>query len=365
MRAAVLNRVGDPLTIEELELDDPQAGEVLVRLAASGVCHSDLHNQQGVHPPPTPVVLGHEGAGVVESVGAGVDHVRPGDHVVLTWLPYCGKCRWCATGRPARCTGMAWIDDGTMPNGTIRMRRADGTPVKHYTTSSFAERTVVPAQTAIPVDPDLDLTQLALIGCAVMTGVGAVLNTARVAAGDTVAVVGCGGVGLNVVQGAAIARARRIVAVDRDPAKLALATELGATDTVAIADCDDPATAVRELSGGGVDHSFEVVGRRDTIALAMAVTGIGGQAVLVGMAPPGARVTVEPLQLTLGERAVRGSWYGSTRPFRDVPLLIGLLRSGRLQLEPLVTRCSLDQVNDALATMETASRARSVIVYDL
>jgi S-(hydroxymethyl)glutathione dehydrogenase / alcohol dehydrogenase len=260
---------------------------------------------------------------------------------------------------------MAWIDDGTMPNGTIRMRRADGTPVKHYTTSSFAERTVVPAQTAIPVDPNLDLTQLALIGCAVMTGVGAVLNTARVAAGDTVAVVGCGGVGLNVVQGAAIAGARRIVAVDRDPAKLALATELGATDTVAIADCGDPATAVRELSGGGVDHSFEVVGRRDTIALAMAVTGIGGQAVLVGMAPPGARVTVEPLQLTLGERAVRGSWYGSTRPFRDVPLLIGLLRSGRLQLEPLVTRCSLDQVNDALATMETASRARSVIVYDL
>jgi S-(hydroxymethyl)glutathione dehydrogenase/alcohol dehydrogenase len=364
MRAAVLEKVGAPLTIEELELDDPQAGEVLVRLVASGVCHSDLHNQQGVHPPPTPVVLGHEGAGVVERVGAGVDHVRPGDHVVLTWLPYCGRCRWCATGRPARCTGMAWIEDGTMPDGTIRMRRADGTPVKHYTTSSFAERTVVPGQTAIPVDADLDLTHLALIGCAVMTGVGAVLNTARVAAADTVAVVGCGGVGLNVVQGAAIAGASRIVAVDRDAAKLALATELGATDTVKVADGEDPAAAVRELSGGGVDHSFEAVGRPDTIELAMAVTGIGGQAVLVGMAPPGAHVPLEPLQLTLGERAVRGSWYGSTRPFRDVPLLIELFRSGRLQLEPLVTRCSLDQVNEALAAMETASPARSVIVYD-
>jgi S-(hydroxymethyl)glutathione dehydrogenase / alcohol dehydrogenase len=364
MRAAVLNRVGDPLVIEELQLDDPRAGEVLVRLAASGVCHSDLHNQQGVHPPPTPVVLGHEGAGVVESVGAGVDHVRRGDHVVLTWLPYCGRCRWCATGRPARCTGMAWIEDGTMPDGGIRMRRADGTPVKHYTTSSFAERTVVPAQTAIPVDPDLDLTQLALIGCAVMTGVGAVLNTARVAAGDTVAVVGCGGVGLNVVQGAAIAGAGRIVAVDRDAAKLALAAELGATDTVDAAGGDDPAAVVRELSGGGVDHSFEVVGRPESIDLAIGVTGVGGQAVLVGMAPPGARVAVEPLQLTLGERAVRGSWYGSTRPFRDVPLLIRLYRSGRLRLEPLVTRCALDQVNDALAAMETGSRARSVIVYD-
>ena len=363
MRAAVLDRVGDPLTIEELELDGPEAGEVLVRLAASGVCHSDLHNQQGVHPPPTPVVLGHEGAGVVETVGAGVDHVRPGDHVVLTWLPYCGRCRWCATGQPARCTGMAWIDDGTMADGSIRMRRADGTPVKHYTTSSFAERTVVPAQTAIPVDPDLDLTQLALIGCAVMTGVGAVLNTARVAPGDSVAVVGCGGVGLNVVQGAAIAGAGRIVAVDRNPDKLALASELGATDTVAADEHGDPVQAVLELTGG-VDHSFEAVGRPETIELAIAVTGVGGQAVLVGMAPPGARVGIEPLQLTLGERAVRGSWYGSTRPFRDVPLLIDLYRSGRLQLERLVTRCSLDQVNEALQAMETGSLARSVIVYE-
>jgi S-(hydroxymethyl)glutathione dehydrogenase / alcohol dehydrogenase len=364
VRAAVLDRIGEPLVIEELELDGPRAGEVLVRLAASGVCHSDLHNQQGVHPPPIPVVLGHEGAGIVESVGAGVAHVAPGDHVVLTWLPYCGRCRWCAAGHPARCENMSWIEDGTMPDGTIRMRRADGTPVKHYTTSSFAERTVVPAQTAIPVDPDLDLTQLALIGCAVMTGVGAVLNTACVAAGDTVAVVGCGGVGLNVVQGAAIAGAGRIVALDRVSEKLQLARELGATDTVQTGKSDDPVAVVRELTGGGADHSFEAVGRPDTITLAIDVTGVGGQAVLVGMAPPEARVAIDPLRLTTSERAVRGSWYGSTRPFRDVPRLIDLYRSGRLQLERLVTRCSLDQVNDALAAMETGSLARSVIVYE-
>ncbi len=364
MRAAVLERIGEPLEIADLELDDPRAGEVLVRLVASGVCHSDLHNQQGVHPPPTPVVLGHEGAGVVERTGPGVEHVRPGDHVVLTWLPYCGRCRWCASGQPARCSNLGWIDAGTMPDGTIRMRRRDGTPVKHYTTSSFAERTVVPSQTVIPVDPDLDLTRLALIGCAVMTGVGAVLNTAGVSAGETVAVVGCGGVGLNVVQGAAIACAGRIIAVDRDPAKLALARELGATDTVDATAEGDIHGSVHALAAGGVDHCFEAVGRPETIELALGLTGVGGQAVLVGMAPPDARVAIDPLSMTLGERIVRGSWYGSTRPFRDVPLLIDLYRSGRLELDRLVTQCSLDDVNGALASLDSpGSPARSVIVF--
>lgn len=363
MRAAVLYQTGEPLEIEELELDDPRAGEVLVRLVASGVCHSDLHNQQGVHPPPTPVVLGHEGAGIVERVGLGVGHVGPGDHVVLTWLPYCGRCRWCAVGQPARCANLGWVEDGTMPDGTIRMRRADGTPIKHYTTSSFAEQTVVPAQTAIPVDRRLDLTQLALIGCAVMTGIGAVLNTAKVAPGDTVAVVGCGGVGLNIVQGATIAGAGRIIAVDRDVGKLSLARELGATDTVtAVAGCDIRAS-VHELVRDGVDHSFEAVGRPETIELAISLTAIGGQAVLVGMAPPDARIAVDPLSLTIGERVVRGSWYGSTRPFRDVPFLIELHQQGRLELGRLVTRCSLEDVNQALAAMEHGSVARSVIVF--
>ena len=362
MRAAVLYRTGQPLVIEELELDEPRAGEVLVRLVASGVCHSDLHNQQGVHPPPTPVVLGHEGAGVVVRVGPGVEHVGPGDHVVLTWLPYCGRCRWCAEGKPTRCANLAWVDDGTMPDGTIRMHRADGMPIKHYTTSSFAESTIVPAQTAIPVDRRLDLTQLALIGCAVMTGVGAVLNTAKVAPGDTVAVVGCGGVGLNIVQGAVIAGAGRIIAVDRDEVKLRLARELGATDTVTAGTNGDIRVAVHELLGDGVDHSFEAVGHPETIELAISLTGIGGQAVLVGMAPPKARVALDPLTLTLGERAVRGSWYGSTRPFRDVPFLIELLGQGRLELERLVTRCRLEDVDKALDALEHGSVARSVIV---
>ncbi len=199
MRAAVLYEFGSPLRIEEVEVDPPGRGEVLVRLAASGVCHSDWHTAQCIHPSPLPVILGHEGAGVVEEVGEGVDAVAPGDHVVLSWLPYCGRCRWCTAGRPNLCDDLAWSDAGTMRDGGIRFHRG-GRRIHHYTTSSFAERTVVPEQTVIPVDRSLPLAELALIGCAVMTCVGAVTNTAGVRPGQTVAVVGCGGVGLNVVQ---------------------------------------------------------------------------------------------------------------------------------------------------------------------
>jgi len=260
VRAAVLYEFGAPLVVEEVELDAPRAGEVLVRMAASGVCHSDLHVARGVHPTALPVVLGHEGAGVVEEVGPGVANVEPGDHVLLTWLPYCGRCRHCARGRPNRCENVAWYD-ATMEDGTCRFHR-DGRRIHHYNTSSFAERSVVPARTAIPVDPELSLTELALMGCAVMTGVGAALNTACVRAGESVAVVGCGGVGLNVIQGARIAGASTIVAVDVVAAKLELARELGATDAVD-ASSVDPVEAVLELTAGGVDmHSKRWGGRR-------------------------------------------------------------------------------------------------------
>jgi S-(hydroxymethyl)glutathione dehydrogenase/alcohol dehydrogenase len=360
VRAAVLREFRVPLVIEELELDPPKAGEILVRMAASGVCHSDLHVVQGIHPTELPVVLGHEGAGVVEEVGPGVDGLEPGDHVLLTWLPYCGRCRHCARGWPNRCENVAWYD-ATMEDGTCRFHR-DGARIHHYNTSSFSERSVVPARTAIPVDRDLSLTELALMGCAVMTGVGAVLNTARVRPGDTVAVVGCGGVGLNVVQGAKIAGATTIVAVDVVAGKLDLAQELGATHGVD-ASSEDAVEMVRELSHGGVDHVFEALGRTETIETALALAGRGGQTVLIGMAPPDARIQLDALTTTLEERCVRGSWYGSCVPRRDFPLLVELYRAGRLRLDPLIATCDLDDVNDAFRRMEAGETARSVIVY--
>lgn len=360
IRAAVLHEFGQPLVVEELELDPPKAGEVLVRMAASGVCHSDLHVAQGVHPTELPVVLGHEGAGVVEQIGPGVAGLGVGDHVLLTWLPYCGHCRQCARGWPNRCENTAWYD-ATMEDGTCRFH-SGGQPVHHYNTSSFAERSVVPARTAVKVDPSLPLSELALMGCAVMTGVGAVLNTARVRPGDTVAVVGCGGVGLNVVQGARIAGAAAIVAIDIAAAKLELARELGAT-AVVDANRGDPVKAVAQLVSGGVDHAFEALGRPETIETALALTGRGGQTVLIGMAAPDARVGLDALTTTFQERCVRGSWYGSCVPLRDIPLLVDLYRDGRLSLEPLITTCALDDVNEAFRRMEAGETARSVIVY--
>jgi Zn-dependent alcohol dehydrogenase len=360
VRAAVLHEFKRPLVIEELELDPPNDGEVLVRMAASGVCHSDLHVVQGVHPTELPVVLGHEGAGVVEQVGPGVVGLEAGDHVLLTWLPYCGHCRQCARGWSNRCENTAWYD-ATLEDGTCRFH-SGGRSVHHNNTSSLAERSVVPARTAIRVDPSLPLTELALMGCAVMTGVGAALNTARVRPGDTVAVIGCGGVGLNVIQGARIAGASTIVAVDVVDAKLDLAREMGATEVVNSGEVD-PVDAVHEVVPGGVDHAFEALGRPQTIELALALTGRGGQAVLIGMAAPDARVGFDALTMTFEERCVRGSWYGSCVPLRDIPMLIELYRSGRLRLEPLITECGLDDVNDAFARMEAGETARSVIVY--
>jgi S-(hydroxymethyl)glutathione dehydrogenase/alcohol dehydrogenase len=363
MRAAVLYEHDAPLVVEEVEVDPPKGGEVLVRLAASGVCHSDLHMLRGVHPAPLPAILGHEGAGVVEEVGPGVADVRPGDHVILSWLPYCGHCRMCARGRPNVCENVAWSERGTLADGTVRFHKG-GERIHHYiAASSFAELSVVPAQCAIPVDPSLPLTELSLVGCAVATGVGAVFNTARVRPGETVAVVGCGGVGLNCVQGAVISNAGAVVAVDLEPGKLELALSLGATHAVNPSE-QDPVEAVRGIVGGdGVDHAFEAIGNPATIELAVGLVGRGGQAILIGMAPPDVPVTFDALNATFQEIAIRGCWYGSVRPPVDFPILVDLYRSGRLRLDPLIETCALEEVNDAFRAMEAGEVARSVIVY--
>lgn len=361
MRAAVLYAFGQPLRIEGLELDPPKAGEVLIRMAASGVCRSDWHAARGVHPHALPIVLGHEGSAVVEEVGDGVQDLAPGDHVACSWLPYCGDCRRCAAGRPVLCERLKVFDEGFLADGTTRFHKG-AVRIKHNVPSSFAERSVVPANTAIKVDPSLPLEQVALLGCAVTTGVGAVLNTARVQPGDAVVVIGCGGVGLAAVQGARIAGASPIVAVDVVPSKLGLAKELGATD--AVLSSDDVEGDVRDAVGGGAGFAFEALGRPETIELATRVVGPGGTVVLVGMAPPDARVPLDALTVTVEERTISGSWYGSVVPPRDIPLLADLVKRGELRLEPMISRvCSLDEIGDALAAFERGEDARWVISY--
>ena len=353
MRGAVLWDVDD-LRIEELELDPPRAGEVAIRMAASGVCRSDYHAVHGVHVHAMPIVLGHEGSAVVEEVGQGVNEVRPGDHVVCSWLPYCGSCRRCTSGRPAVCERLDVFDEGFLADGTTRFSTG-GTRIHHNVPSSFAERSVVPANTVFPIDPALPLEQVALLGCAVMTGVGAVLNTAAVRPGDSVLVIGCGGVGLSAIQGARIAGAAPIVAVDVIESKLQLAEELGATDTVLSGRDDQPR---------GFDHAFECLGRVETIEQAMRSVAPGGTVVLVGMARPEARAPLDALRTTVEEITVVGSWYGSVVPPRDFPLLSHLLRFGELRLEPLIARTiGLEGIHDALARFEAGEETRSVIVY--
>jgi S-(hydroxymethyl)glutathione dehydrogenase/alcohol dehydrogenase len=358
MRAAVQRAFGGPLSVEEVELDPPRAGEVLVRMAASGVCRSDWHTVQGIHRHALPVILGHEGSAVVEEVGEGVARPAPGDHVVLSWLPYCGACARCAAGRPNLCERMSTFDAGLLADGTTRFH-VGGTRIHHNVPSSFAELAVVPANTAIVVDPSIPLEQVALLGCAVMTGVGAVVNTARVPPGRSVLVIGCGGVGLSVVQGARIAGASPIVAVDVVASKLALARELGATEAV-----DPRETDLRSLLPSGADFVFECLGHADTIELATTLTCPGGTAVLVGMAPPDAGVRFDALATVVEERTITGSWYGSCVPPRDLPMLADLVAAGRLRLEPMIgRRFSLDRINDALALFEGGEERRSVIVH--
>ena len=361
-KAAVMYGYNQPLVIEEIIVDPPKAGEVRVKIAAAGVCHSDLHVMHGVYQYPLPLVIGHEGAGIVESVGAGVTHVRPGDHVVLSWLPSCGACRSCLRDRPAICLDVDWVEGGRMRDGTGRFKCEDAEIFHYGASSTFSEYTVVPAQAAIKVDERAPLAPLSLIGCAVTTGVGAVLNTARVRAGDRVCIIGCGGVGLNAVQGARIAGAETIIAVDTTDSKLHLAREMGATHLV---NSTDPKALeiIREQSGGGVDFAFEAVGLFQTIDMAVSVLGKGGEAILIGMSDPNLKTTVPSLDFLINERGVRGSWYGSSRPAVDFPLMVELYQSGKLKLDSMVTTRPLEEVNEAFADLESGKPGRTVLLF--
>ena len=373
MKAAILEAPATDLVVEDIDYQEPQAGEVLVQIAASGVCHSDLHVVHGTQTTPFPVVLGHEGAGIVEAVGPNVTRVKVGDHVVLSWVPYCGQCVHCLAGRPNLCSvAYAVLAKGTLLDGTSRLSRSgrggDGlpAPVYHYSfISSFAEYAVVPESGCVVIDPDIPLDKAALVGCAVMTGVGAALNTARVQPGSTVAVIGAGGVGLNVMQGARLAGAVSIIAIDVNPSKLAHALAFGATHVINAAETDALAS-VRELTRGvGVDFSFEAVGRPETMRQCWEMARPGGTVVMVGIAPEGNEISLPANRVVREERRLMGSFYGSARPHVDMPMILNLYMAGKLMLDELVThRFSLEEINEAVHALESGEAIRPVIVYD-
>ncbi|HZU20671.1 MAG TPA: alcohol dehydrogenase catalytic domain-containing protein [Gaiellaceae bacterium] len=365
MKAVVLREPGRPVAVEEVELDPPRDGEVLVRVAAAGVCHSDVRLADGeLGAGRWPMVLGHEGAGVVEAVGAEVSHVAAGDHVCFSIVPACRSCSFCARGRPNLCeqagrNGVA----GMLMDGTSRLR-SDGETLQHgLMTACFAERTVVAAAGAVPVPRGLPLWQAALLGCATITGFGAVRNVAAVAAGETVCVVGCGGVGLQVIAAARLAGAAAIVAVDRAD-KLDRARTFGATAVVAVDGEADPAAAVRALTDGGADHALEVVGSPATVRLAWDALRPGGQAVVVGLVPRGVDVCVPGIEL-LSDKSLRGTYYGSGDAQRDLPRLAELVLAGELELAAAVTHLTtLDGVEEALGRLRRGEGGRTVVVVD-
>jgi Zn-dependent alcohol dehydrogenase len=356
-----------PLAVEAVRIKEPRPDQIVVRLAASGICHTDLSVLRAALPYPPPLVLGHEGAGIVEEVGAGVRHLAPGDHVVLSSIPHCGRCPYCRRGHHHLCEAGL---QAAIAGEQLGFERADGSDVASFCgLGTFSTRTVVDGSAATRIDDDIPLDRACLIGCGVVTGVGAVLNTARVEAGQTVAVFGCGGVGVNVIQGAVLAGAARIVAVDVSARKLEWARAFGATDVLDIKDArgDDASDAVRALfrDGLGVDVAFEVVGSPEVMRQAFLSTRRGGRAVVVGVAPFGVEAAVPAAMLALEERSLVGSLYGSAFMPRDVPRLCELYRRGRLKLDELISRrIRLDDINAGLDALDAGGVLRSVIVYD-
>jgi S-(hydroxymethyl)glutathione dehydrogenase/alcohol dehydrogenase len=363
-RAVICRELNKPVVVERITVDSPKRGEVMVKLGACGVCHSDLSATNGTIALPPPLILGHEAAGEVVEVGEGVTGLAVGDHVVSSFIYMCGKCRFCSLGRPVLC-----VEQGkaltTLPDGTLRTKDAQGKPLNIFSGCGvMAEYATVHVDNLVKIDARIPLDRAALVGCAVTTGVGAVFNTARVRPGASVAVFGCGGVGLNVIQGAAIAGAERIVAVDTLEAKLEMAKKFGATDVVLAKPGEDLTKALKKLTGGGADYAFECVGSGELAAAAYKAIGRGGMAVVVGVAKQGDTTSVRTMTLPFEEKTLTGSYFGSCVPRVDFPRMLGLYMQGKLKLDELITRrYSIDEAPQAFADLEAAKNARGVIVF--
>ncbi len=363
-KAVLFRELNKGVLVETVEVESPKRDEVMIKIDACGVCHSDLSATNGTIPLPPPAVLGHEAAGTIAEVGEGVADLAVGDRVMISWLAICGKCRYCVTGRPALCDTAASAQI-TLPDGSSRLKDAQGARLNHFAgVSVMAEYATVHRDNVIPMNVDVEADKAALVGCAVMTGVGAALNTARVEPGSSVAVIGCGGIGLNAIQGAALAGAESIIGVDMEDKKLDFARVFGATHTVNPSRDGDAVARIAELTGGGADYAFECIGRAATIEQCYNAIRKGGMAVVVGVAPLTEQVKLGAFLMPFQEKVLTGSMYGSARPRVDFPRLLSLYKAKRLKLDELVTATyPVDDAPRAFADLESGVNARGVIVF--
>jgi Zn-dependent alcohol dehydrogenase len=365
IQAAVVRQTNQA-AIESVELDAPKANEVLVRMRAAGVCHSDLHNMRGELRLTPPFVMGHEGAGIVEAVGSGVTRIAPGDRVLVNWLPADGTCPTCLSGHPNLCERLGTMTfQGWLPDGTSRLKTVDGLQLKHLlSAATMAEYVVIDQASAIPFPADVSFEVAAIIGCAVVTGVGAVINTARARAGSSAAVIGCGGIGLSAIQGCKLAGCHPVIAIDVMDSKLEFARQMGATETINARDVDVVKT-LRALTRLGPDYIFDMVGSAVTIPQALLAAGPAGTVVVAGLGAAKLDVPISAGALIFQDKRLLGSFAGSMRPHIDLPRLVALYRAGRLQLDALITkRYALTEFAQAFADMEAGTTARGVIVFD-
>lgn len=360
MKAAVMHAPHTPLTIENVDVAKPKRHEVIVRTAFAGLCHSDLHFMEGLYPCPTPIILGHESAGVVEQVGDDVSYLKPGDHVISCLSVFCGTCEYCSTGHPNLCSNT----EVKLAPGTARRYAWKGEVVNQFAQlSSYAEQMLVHENALVKIDPDIPLDRAALVGCGVTTGVGAVFNAAKVEPGSTVAVIGCGGVGLSTVNGAALAGASRIIAIDTVATKLDKAREMGATDVINASNAD-PVEQVIEMTGGGVHYSFEALGTKSTAEQSFRMLRKGGLATIIGMVPFGTNIELHGADF-LYDRKIQGTSMGGNRFRVDMPRLLTLWRQGKLKLDSMITgHIKLDQINEGFAAMKTGTPVRNLIKFN-
>lgn len=364
-RVAVQYAPGEPIRVEEVELDPPKEHEVQVRMVAAGICHSDYHVVTGELPTYLPMALGHEGAGIIEAVGPGVTNYKVGDHVVLSFTPSCGICPSCTAGHSNLCDKNISSGAGALLDGTYRMHKDDKNIGQFCFVSAFSEHTVVPDISLVPIAERYPLNRAVLVGCSVLTGAGAAIYRARVHPGSTVLIVGCGGVGVNVIQGSLMAGAHKIIAVDIHDFKLDFAREMGATHTIN-SRSTDAAKEIRQLTEGlGVDYAFDVIALSETTSLAYKALAKNGTMVIVGLAPATQMsLPISPLNLVLSQKAVMGVLYGDARPRNDIPTMLKLYESGQLKLDELVTKTyTLDQINEAYADLIAGKIIRGVIEF--